>query len=132
MLGSPVELNIKSTCSDRELVLSNRNGDHFEARISGDIEVSVSVYEHTSFYGLDTLFQKLGSQTKPWEGELSWESIEGEFKITANCSSLGHVQFDVSFWGHIGSPGEWRLNVGLENELGQLPVLAKKSAMFFS
>jgi hypothetical protein len=32
---------------------------------------------------------------QPWEGEMEWESVEGEFSVIASCSSLGRVTFKV-------------------------------------
>lgn len=122
---------ITSTCSDRELVLSSRDGDYFEARLKGDVEAFVRVYAYTDELGLNKLLQDLGSRSSPWPGELSWESIEGEFGVAATCSSLGKVEFAISLWGHPGGPEEWQVQACLESEFGQLPAIAKRADRFF-
>ena len=127
-----MEFSIKSTSSNQELVLSNRDGEYFEARLNGVVTAHVLVYAYTDEQGLSKLFQELGGMEKPWGGNLSWESLEGEFKISASCSSLGEVQFNILLWGLPGHPEEWRVNLGLVSELGQLQQITKQAKRFFS
>jgi len=67
-----------------------------------------------------------------WQGIKSWESIEGEFIISATCSSLGEVLFTVRLRGLQGAPEEWTVSVGLATEFGQLRNIAKHAKGFFS
>lgn len=127
-----MEFSIKSTSSTQELTLSNRDGEYFEARLTGIVAAHVRVYAYTDEQGLSKLFQELGAMEKPWEGNLSWESLESEFKLSVSCSSLGEVQFNISLWCLPGHPEEWRVNLGLVSELGQLQSISNQAKRFFS
>lgn len=86
------EFIIKSSTSDLSLVLSDINGAYFKAILqSSHLNVVREVYAYTDANGLANLIEFLSSQKKPWVGEESWESLEGEFKLTATCSILGRL-----------------------------------------
>ena len=76
-------------------------------------------------------FRKLPAFKNPWQGERSWGSLEGEFKISAICTTLGHAIFQVKMSGQNGGTEEWMTQFGLETELGQLETIARNAAMFF-
>lgn len=126
------EFIIKSSTSDLSLVLSDINGDYFKATLqSSHLNVVREVYAYTDAYGLADLIEFLSSQKKPWVGEESWESLEGEFKLTATCSILGQVIFKIILSEKTGKDEEWLIETGLTNELGQLEELAKSARAFF-
>lgn len=128
----PSLFSIHSSSSSRELVFQSRRGDYFQAVLKGNVEVVADVYTHTDAQGLGRLFQELAAQEKPWKGEKGWQSIEGEFSISATCSSLGEVQLLVKLRGLTGAPEEWNVEVGLITEFGQLERIAKQAMAFFS
>ena len=127
-----MEFSIKSASSSQELTIFNRDGEYFEVQLAGVVSAHIRVYAYTDEQGLNNLFQKLGGMNKPWKGELAWESLEGEFKISVSCSSLGQVQFNIALWGLPGHPEEWRVNSGLVSEFGQLHAIANRANRFFS
>lgn len=102
------EFIIKSSTSDLSLVLSDINGDYFKATLQSPHQNAVrEVYAYTDTYGLADLMEFLSSQKKPWVGEESWESLEGEFKLTATCSILGQVIFKIILSEKTGKDEEW-------------------------
>lgn len=77
---------------------------------------------------LTNFFLTLGEQQRPWQGQRTWESLEGDFNLTVTCSSLGAITFRVELRGLQGAPEEWRVIVGIEFEFGQLARLADEAA----
>ena len=67
---------------------------------------------------------------KDGEGQRRWETIEGEFKISAKCSRLGQVTFEIEF-SQYSRAEEWVVKTQLNTELGQMPRLAKSAREFF-
>ena len=127
-----MELSICSASSAREVVFSNRDGEFFTVDLIGSPSATMRVSTYTDDLGLNNLFIKLGRMNKPWSKPLRWESLEGEFSISASCSSTGVVLFDFALLDLPGHPEESRLTFGLETEFGQLSELATESNSFFS
>jgi hypothetical protein len=124
--------SIHSTVSDRELIFSSRKGDYFHVELKGmEMSSSIEVCSFSDTNGLNTFFQEIAGLRSPWKGEHAWGSLEGEFEISAICTSLGHVIFYVKLSGQFGSTEEWKTQFGLETELGQLVTIARNAAMFF-
>jgi len=126
-----MSFSIHSTSSSRELVFSDNRDEYFKVYIKGDVSAFVEVWAYTDANGLYGLFQELANYEKPWEGAKSWESIEGEFIISATCSPLGEVLFTIQLRGLQGAPEEWKVSVGLATEFGQLSNIAKHAKEFF-
>jgi len=124
--------SIHSSSSSRELVFQSRKGEYFQVVLKGDVEAIADVWAYTDAQGLGRLFQELAAYERPWKGEKGWQSIEGEFSISATCSSLGEVRFLVKLRGLQGAPEEWNVQVGLATEFGQLGKIAKQAMAFFS
>ena len=124
--------SIRSTSSDRELVFSDPRQDYFQVELRGSsVRSTREVYAYTDAQGLARLFSKIAAHSRPWAGAESWRSLEGEFKLSAECSPLGHVSFLVEIGDNFGGPEEWRLSAVLVTELGQLPVIAENAKSFF-
>lgn len=124
--------SIHSSFSSRELVFQSREGDYFQVILKGSVEAALDVFAYTDAQGLNLLFQELGACQKPWKGKKEWQSLEGEFSISAACSSLGEVQFVVELRGLPGASEEWKIQVGLVSEFGQMEKFAKQAMVFFS
>lgn len=125
------EFRIKSSDSDLELILKDIKGDYFVAQIiSGHLNVRREVWAYTDAHGLADLFEWLASQNRPWSDKQFWESLEGEFRFSATCSSLGKITFEVEF-NHYSCAEEWLVKTKISSELGQLPALAKQAREFF-
>ena len=125
--------SIKSTHSDREIVFSKYDGEDFWVELKGGINTSIRVYGYAPHsHDLAHWLSELGNYSEPWENEISWESLEGEFKISAKCTSLGHIHIMVSLRDLPGAHEEAFIQVGLETELGQLIIIAKGASNFFA
>lgn len=125
------EFKIKSVDSDLELTIGELKEDFFTARVvSGHLNAEREVYAYTDAYGFGHFLEKLAAYEKPWLQAERWESLEGEFKIYATCSKLGHVTFELEL-SHVGCSEEWLVKTQLNSELGQLPKLAKSARAFF-
>lgn len=125
--------SIHSTSSRRELVFSAHKGEYFHVELKGfDVTASTDVWAYTDANGLNEFFQELGRAERPWQGQRSWTSIEGDFSLSATCTSLGNVTFHVALLGLPGAPEEWRVEAGLETDFGQLEQIAKHAGLFFN
>lgn len=126
------EFIIKSNDSDLLLRLSDIKDDFFTAEIiSNRLTAKISVYGYCPHsYSFADFFERLASQDKPWETEQCWESLEGEFKLAATCSSLGAVIFTVNFNQNGGE--DWNIETEIRSDLGQIPELARTGRLFFS
>jgi hypothetical protein len=125
--------SIKSTNSDRELSFSKCDGDYFRVELKGGISAAIKVYGYAPHtHDLAHWFNELGAHTSPWEAELSWESLEGELKISAKCTSLGHIHIMVSLSDMLGAYEEAYIQAGIESELGQLTKISNGARDFFA
>jgi hypothetical protein len=123
---------ISSNVSARKLVFSQRRGDSFLVELLGHgLNASLTVSAHTDAMGLLKWLERLAEYHAPWKGEDDWQTLEGEFRISAQCSVLGSVHFQVHLWGLPGAREEWRVSAGLESELGLLPDVAVAARQFF-
>lgn len=122
---------IHSTASSRELVFWDFRNDYFRVELKGEVSATLDVYAYTDALGLSRFFAELAGCDRPWNGERSWSSLEGEFFISAICSSTGNVLFTVKLSGLPGAPEEWSVSAGIESELGQLAQIARSAALFF-
>ncbi len=75
---------------------------------SGDLRAVKRIYcgYATGFHDLATFFANLAAGWRGWDGERSWESVEGDLRLDARHD--GHVQLrvtlraDGSGWGNNG------------------------------
>lgn len=126
--------SIRSTSSDREVVFSQFRKEDETLRVdltSHEFSAASIVSVYTDAFGLDNLFQELGNLERPWSGVKGWAGIEGDFSIAATSTSLGEVTFRVSLSVHAGSPEEWRIDMGVTTDFGQLSKIAAMSRAFF-
>ena len=65
-----------------------------------------------------------GKQERPWNGMREWQSIEDDFKLSATCTALGNVVFNVQMRGLQGAPEEWVVTAGIDYELGRFEHLS--------
>ncbi|MGY0653105.1 DUF6228 family protein [Luteimonas sp. A537] len=108
------------------------HGDYFTVELRGaSVQATHTVWAHTDARGLANLFARLATYERPWSGNERWESIEGEFLLSATCSPLGEVNFSVRILGLQGAPEEWQVSASLTTELGQLPKVAAGAHRFF-
>ncbi|WP_147424425.1 DUF6228 family protein [Vogesella indigofera] len=129
----PTLLSIRSTSSRRELVFSHHRDEYFHVELKGfELSAATDIWAYTDANGLNQFFQELAEFKKPWQGQHSWASIEQDFHLSAICTSLGSVAFQVELRGLQGAPEEWCVEAGLVSEFGQLEQIAKNAEAFFN
>lgn len=122
---------IKSVDSDLKFTFTDIVKDSFKIIISSNSLNTVrEVYSFTDSDGIAKLLEELASKSTPWPGREEWESLEGEFKISATCNHFGHVKFCIEIH-QIGSDEDWSVNAELKTEFGQLPKIAKSARKCF-
>lgn len=125
------EFRIKSSDTDLQLKLSELDSESFTAQIkSFRINATRTIWTYTDIDGIANLIESLASQQNPWFGVKCWESVEGEFKLSASCSSLGKVTFGIELSDYDCSEA-WLIKTQLSSEFGQLSELAKSARAFF-
>jgi len=125
-------LVIQSASSDRKLIIKDLSRYSFHAELTGlTASGMVGVYVDTTPSTLNNFFQELASHEKPWSGKKTWESLEGEFYISASSSSLGVVFFEVRLRSLLGGAEESTVSAGINTEWGQLAQIAKDAEKFF-
>ena len=123
---------IASNVSARKIIFSERHGDSFLVELKGHgLNASVMVSAYTDALGLLKWLERLSAYNAPWKSEEDWSAIEGEFRISARCSAIGNVVFQVHMWALPGAPEEWRMSAGIESDLGSMPRLAGAARQFF-
>src|SRR4026207_2114219 len=124
--------SIKSNASDRELVFLSPRSDHFIVQLRGTaLQVSREVYAYTDARGVSDCVGELAAGRRPWGETRSWESLEGEFALSAACSALGQVTFSIRIRDMFGGPAEWDVQAGAFPELGPPPPSAGHAGLFF-
>lgn len=118
-------INIRSCSSNRELNISCPSESCLLVELVGfPVAAKVEVWAETDdAAGLQAFLADLGRQDRPWRDTRKWQSIEGDFNLSATCTALGNVVFDVELHGLQGAPEEWAVTAGIEYELGQLERL---------
>ena len=76
---------------------------------------------------LAEFFNELSANWKGWEGDKSWASMEGEFKIEATTNRTGHVVIKVTTNQNNYA---WHVIAELAIEAGQLESAAKHLRVF--
>ena len=123
---------IKSSQDGTTLELSARNGDYFDACLTGpNFRGAALVYTYEPVY-LERFFRDLATHHwKGWTGKKEWTSLEGELWLAAAIDSTGHVSLSVRL--RSGSyPFDWSLSAVLLIEAGQLEEIASSIKRFFS
>jgi hypothetical protein len=126
--------SIKSSSSDRELVFSEPRKDYFTVELRGNEPRAIrKVYAYSPHSpNIAAFFGRLASYDGPWESVECWESLEGEFALSATCSVLGVITFTLSMHGRLDSQDKWRISTTIIVEFGQLPGIASSAEQFFS
>jgi len=125
--------SITSSSSNSELVFSEPRKDYFTVEFKcGEVQAIRKVYAYSPHRpSIGALFARIASQDRPWEGAEYWESLEGEFSLSATCSHLGAVTFSISIHSRPDARDKWRISVTLSVGLGQLPAIGASATQFF-
>ena len=127
-------LTLHSVVTGLSLKLSNMRADYYTAELnSPEFRIQRDIVSGYFFNDekLTTFFDGLAMQEKPWAGEKKWHSLESALLISATCTILGQVTFDIVIRKLHGSMEEWEFRTKLQSELGQLPILATAAKIFF-
>lgn len=124
-------LTIKSSSSDLSLTFSEYKNAYLIVQLNAShMKTSCKIYVHQDASDFQYFTHELASHETPWKGVKSWESLEQEIKISASCSSLGKVTFNI----HLSifyAPEPWSLKTDLHYDFGQLKKLNEASQAFF-
>ena len=124
--------SIHSVDSDRELVFHSHTQEHFKVELRSEkLFASVDVWHSPETNDLNTFFQELAVFPNPWQGVKAWNSLEGEFSISATCAVLGQVTFTIKLCHLTRSSEDWQVEAELVTELGQIEKIAKGANVFF-
>jgi len=124
-----MKFEISDNRSIRKVRFTSKEAEYFTVEICGDISGSIRVYSYCPHGDtIHSVFKKLGSMLEPWDGELNWVSLEGEFSLKFSCDSLGHVFLSVEI---DNDNEEFTINCVLNVDLGQLKEISKNANNFF-
>lgn len=122
---------VKSADTEASLIFSQRVGDDFVVELqSMQLRVVQPVCGYTDPQGVARLFGDAAKHSKPWQGQLQYQSLEQEFSLSATCSLLGVVSLTIGF-SRVGARSEWSATATVQIEFGQLPTLASNAQGFF-
>jgi hypothetical protein len=125
-------VEIRSSRGTRILRLHSRSDDYFRASVEGDgPQASVRVWGYSDCTLLVDLFESIARDWRGWQGERTWASIEGEFRIGISTTSTGRVTIAVQL-SHNDGEDDWRLTVPIFSEAGQLEGIARRVGAFFA
>ena len=87
--------------------------EYLEVELKGiELFAKVGIWEDKALDGLHTLFQELAGSKTPWQGAHTWKSLDGEFSLSATCTTLGQVNFLIKLSHLTGSPEDWQIQAG--------------------
>jgi len=83
-------------------------------------------------YGLppSVFFEKLSNSWQHWNAVDDWGAIEGEYDLSVKADKLGHIFITACLYSP-GLESEWKAEVTVIVEAGQLNTLASKAKQFF-
>jgi hypothetical protein len=124
-------LSIPSSQGGRTFSLSKRKRDYFDASISGDsLSAKRTIYSYFYEDAFIELFDYMATNWKGWTGEKTWESVEGELKLTATSDKLGHVTLLINLRNQ-NSEDNWAVQAPIFLDSGNLDEIARKVRSFF-
>ena len=114
------------------LTFFNKEGEYFNVKFeSPAISLSKKVWGYTDYGYIVDLFSSIAKEWKGWEGVKEWNSVEGEFGISATIDSLGHIMLSLLFREIEGSE-EWSAECQLSIDSNQLDIIEKNMSNFFN
>lgn len=75
-------------------------------------------------------FENLSSSWQHWKAEYDWGAIEGEYDLSAKADKLGHIAITACLYSR-GWETEWKAEVTVTIEAGQLTAIESKAKRFF-
>jgi hypothetical protein len=127
-----VAFSIRSVATDRELAFVDLSEEGFVVELrGGGVAVRAEVAAQSEERGALDFFERLGQLVEPWTEAVSWESREGELRLSAACSRLGRVAISARISSPAGAADSWKLEASLATELGSLREIARSARAFF-
>lgn len=126
-----VEIKYCESRATLSFVALSRHADEirFVARISG-APFNGEVIASTYFNGPPTaLFDDMAACWTGWNGQKSWNAIDGELSLAATTSSLGNVTLVVKMYAN---SGETSLTAVIRLEAGNLDRIAADVRSLFT
>ena len=122
-------ISIRSCSSNRELKINFADESCLQIELVGfPVSAQLEVWTETDdAIDFQNFLANLGKQNSAWQGKQTWQSLEGDFTLSASCSALGNVVFDVELRGLQGSTEAWNITAGIDYELGRLAQLSLAS-----
>ena len=126
--------SIRSSSSDVALAFTAPRKDYFTVELKGnEVRAIRQVYAYSPHSpNLGAFFLRIAHHDRPWASVEFWESLEGEFNLSATCSSLGVVTFSLVMHSRLEGVDGWRIVATLTVDLGQLPGVGAAAEQFFS
>jgi hypothetical protein len=116
---------LRLSCSDDGLMSATvaASGPGYEVRVPIYLDLSPS---------LPDLFKELEEPPTLGRKDLSWETLEGDFKLQASSDPQGHIYITYHLRSpDIGSNRWWSFTGRLVLELGSLPTTRKRLERFW-
>ncbi|MFD2441624.1 DUF6228 family protein [Paracoccus kondratievae] len=123
---------MKSSSPGCSLQFSNRSPDYVDVTIETPnlrAMKRVFIYDNTSSGGFVEYFQMLAGHSSRWEGEKTWETLEGELHLGATCDAWGHVRLEIALRDY---QLDWSVRCSLLFDLGMLSEHASDAASFMA
>lgn len=124
-------VEINSVRDDKKIVFSDYDGDAVNVRI-GNYEVSAQkkVYLYDGGPRISGMFRAMAIDWAGWEGEIDFESIEGDLRLVAISDKLGHIELRTTMINN--NPDDlWNVSVPIKLESGSLDRIALAVEQFF-
>jgi len=124
---------VRSTRSDVSLELTACGGEYVDVSITRhDLTARHKVTVYTDPDGIARFFRSMAYEWRGWSGSKTWESLEGELRLSASRDSVGHVFVAVGLMTAQGAPDPWRVEAELTIEAGMLEQVATDAEALFS
>jgi hypothetical protein len=121
-------LEIRSSSGPEVLTIAHKGHEQIQVGVTAvGMTASAPVY-HLAGDQLALYFRGLAVAWKGWKGEKEWRSVEGTFRFSATMDRTGHVELGVHLEN--GVPFDWRVQMNLRIEAGQLEMIAQRVLVF--
>lgn len=128
---------IKSSANLAEFQFSERDGlfrsdgsEYYRLTLKAeDFMASTKIYAWNPFgESCCDYFVDLADNWRGWIGKKCWRSLESELTISSESDALGHITMEIV----LESYGNWRGQITVYFDAGQLEDIASKVKRFFS
>ena len=115
----------------RESSLSGASQDQsfVAALTAGPVIAAIDVYEYSP-KSWTAYFRDLAENWRGWSGARVRESIEGQLRLSSTCDRTGHIACRVLLQNQVEG-ADWRVEVPILLEAGQLQSIARAAEQFF-